>query len=100
MSSLIALFIFSALTIYGDLQPLGQSIYNRCAYTMTYSWYLISYTAEFSTGMKNGKYNLYRRNPCRVVEPDRNSSSIIDNSNGIVRIEDVYKRQGNARILW
>ena len=46
--------------------------------------YFISATAEFSSGMKNCKYNLYRRDSRFMINSYRNASSIIDNRNRII----------------
>jgi len=87
MSSLITLLVFSAFVIYGNFQPLGQSIYNGCSYAVKTSGYLISSTAKLTAGMQNGKYNLNCRNSCFVVDTHRNSPTIIYNCNGVVWVD-------------
>ena len=87
MSSLITLLVFSAFVIYGNFQPLGQSIYNGCSYAVKTSGYLISSTAKLTAGMQNGKYNLNCRNSCFVVDTYRNSPTIIYNCNGVVWVD-------------
>ena len=86
MSSFITLLIYFSIGIYLNLQPIGQGIHNRSAYTMQTTGYLVSSTAEFTAGMKNSKYHFYSRKSCFVVDSDRNTSSVIHNGNGIILI--------------
>ena len=87
MTSLITLLIY--LTSLADLylQPVGEGIYDRCTYTVQTTGYLVSPTAEFTAGMQDRKYDLYRRNTCFVVDTYGNSTSIINNGDGIVFID-------------
>ena len=52
----------------GNLQPLRKRIYNRSTNTMQSTWYLVSPTTEFTTGMKDRKYDLNRRQTCFVID--------------------------------
>ena len=48
--------------------------------------YLVSPTAEFTARMQNGKYHFHRRDAGFMVDPHRNTTSIINNRNGIILI--------------
>ena len=87
MSSFITLLVFLSFTADRNLQPLRQCIYNRCTYTMKSTGYFVSSTAKFTTRMKNGKYNFYCRYSCFVIDSYRNTSSVINYGNGIIRID-------------
>ena len=87
MSSFITLLVFLSFTADRNLQPLRQCIYNRCTYTMKSTGYFVSSTAKFTTRMKNGKYNFYCRYSCFMVNSYRNTSSVINYCNGIIRID-------------
>ena len=86
MAFFIALFInLSVLTDF-YFQPVGQSVYNGCAYTVQTAGNLVSSAAEFTARMQNGKYHFHRRNTGFVVDTDGNTAAVIDNRNGIVGI--------------
>ena len=87
MSSFIALLIFLTFTADRNFQPFRQCIYNRGTYTVKSTRYLVSSTAKFTTRMKNGKYNFYCRYSCFVIDSYRNTSSVINYGNGIIRID-------------
>ena len=44
-----------------NLQPLGKSVYNRCAYAVQTAGYLVSAAAELAARMQDRKYDLNRR---------------------------------------
>ena len=48
--------------------------------------YLVSPTTKLTTGMQDGKYNLYRRNTSFLLNADRNAASVIQYRDGIVLI--------------
>ena len=48
--------------------------------------YFITAISELTTCVKDGKYNLYCRKSCFFLDIYRNSTSIINYGNGIVRI--------------
>ena len=77
MSSLIALFMHLAFRTDFHFQPVGQRIDHGSSHAMQAAGYLISSAAEFSAGMKNRKYHFHSGNTRLVVDPHRNSSSVI-----------------------
>ena len=85
-TAFITLIIFITIYINIDFKPFGQGINNRCTDTMKSAGYLISAAAEFTAGMKNGKYNFYRRFMGFCLYTDRYTTSVVDNCNGIVFI--------------
>ena len=87
MSSFITLLIFLTFTADRNFQPFRQCIYNRGTYTVKSTGYFVSSTAKFTTRMKNGKYNFYCRYSCFVIDSYRNTSSVINYGNGIIRID-------------
>ena len=87
MSSFITLLIFLTFTADRNFQPFRQCIYNRGTYTVKSTGYLVSSTAKFTTCMKDGKYNFYCRYSCFVIDSYRNTSSVINYCNGIIRID-------------
>ena len=87
MTSLVTLLIYFTALADLYLQPVGEGIYHRCSYTVQTAGYLVSSTAELTTGMKDRKYNFYCRDSCLVIDTYGNSSSIIYNSDGIVLID-------------
>ena len=87
LSAFISLFINFTFTADGDFQPGRQCIYNRSAYSMETTGYFVSSTAEFTAGMKNGKNNFNCRDSCFMIDTYRNTTSVIDNCNGIIRID-------------
>ena len=89
LATLISLFIFFSITMDRNLKPLRKCIYYRCTYTVKSAGYLISSTAELATCVKNSKYNLNCRNTCLMIDTYRNSTTIICNCNGVIRI-DIY----------
>ena len=86
MTSLVSLLIFFTLAVNGNFQPFRQCIYNRGTYAVKSAGYLISPTAEFTTCMKDSKYNFYCRYSRFMVNSYRNASSVINYCNGIIRI--------------
>ena len=54
--------------------------------------YFVSSTAEFTTCMQNGKYYFNSRNACFMINTYRYTTSIINNSNGIVLINGDINR--------
>ena len=54
---------------------------------MKSSRYTVSPAAELSAGMKNRKYNFHSRQTRLVVNPNRNSPSVIYNCDGIIFID-------------
>lgn len=58
---LIALFIYLSIPADLNLQPLGKSVYNRCAYAVQTAGYLVSAAAELAARMQDRKYDLNRR---------------------------------------
>ena len=48
--------------------------------------YLVSSTAEFTTCMENGKYYFDCRNTCLFIDSYRNATTVINNSDRIIRI--------------
>ena len=89
LATLISLFVFLTLSVDGNLQPFGKCIYNRCTNTVKTTGNLISSTAELTACVKNGKYNLNCRNTSLMIDTNRNTTTIICNCNGIIRI-DIY----------
>ena len=87
MSSLIALFMHLAFRTDFHFQPVGQRIDHRSAHAMQAAGYLVSPTAEFSAGMKNRKYHFHSRYTRLVVDPHRNSSSVILHGDRIILID-------------
>ena len=87
MSSFITLLVFLSFTADRNLQPFRQCIYNRCTYTMKATGYFVPSAAKFTTRMKDGKYNFYCRYSCFMVNSYRNTSSVINYCNGIIRID-------------
>ena len=49
--------------------------------------YLITAVSKFSPCMKDGKYNLYRRNPCFFLYIYGNTAAVINHGNGVVLID-------------
>ena len=81
MSFFISLSVHLPFVADLNLKPVRKRIYNGSSYTVKSTGYLVSSTAEFTAGMKHGKYNLYRRESRFVVDPYRNTTSIIYNRN-------------------
>ena len=88
LTALITLVIFLAILVNIDLQPLRKGINYRRTYTMKSTRYLVSATAELATGMKHRKYDFYGRKSCFFLDSNWDSTSIINNSNRIVGIDD------------
>ena len=87
MASLIALFIHFSLRAYFHLKPCGERIDNGRAHTVETSGNLVSAAAKFSAGMKDGKDYFHRRDSRLMVDSDRNSAPIVDDSHGVIRID-------------
>ena len=87
MTSLITLLIYLATLANFYFQPVGEGIYNRGTYTVQTTGYLVSPTAKLTAGMQNRKYDFYCRDTCFVIDAYRNSSSVINNGDGIVFID-------------
>ena len=49
--------------------------------------YLVSPASKLSTRMENGKYHLYCRNACFMIDPHRDTSSVIYNCDRIILID-------------
>ena len=86
-TSLITLVIFLAILINIDLQPLRKGINYRRTYTMKSARYLVSAAAELTAGMKNRKYDFYSRKSRFFLDSNRNTTSIINDGDGIVGVD-------------
>ncbi len=73
----ISLFIYLTITVDRNLQPFGKCIYNRCAYTVQTTGYLVSAAAELTARMQDRKYDFNRRNTCLFLDVNRNATSVI-----------------------
>ena len=60
-------FVNFSFVVDLNFKPYRECVYNGRTYSVQTSGYFVSSSAEFSAGVKNRKYNLYRRNPCLVV---------------------------------
>ena len=81
MSFFISLSVHLSFVADLNLKPVRKRIYNGSSYTMKSAGHLVSSAAEFTAGMKHGKYNLYCRKSRFVVDPYRNTTSVIYNRN-------------------
>ena len=88
MSSFISLLIYFSFCINFNYEPVRQSIYNRCTYSMKTSGYFISSAAKFTAGMKDCKYNFNGRKTCFMIDSYRYTSSVICYSNRIIFIDN------------
>ena len=76
-----------AACAYLHLQPLGQGIYHRCTHAMEPAGNLIAPAAELSSGMKDGKYHLHRRDPGLFLDVHRDPAAVVHHRNGIIRVD-------------
>ena len=53
MTTLVTLLVNLSVLVDLNLQPVGQRIYNGCAYAMETAGYLVSAAAEFTAGMQD-----------------------------------------------
>ena len=81
MSFFISLSVYLSFVADLNFKPVRKCVYNGSSYSVKSTGYLVSSTAEFTAGMKHGKYNLYRRESCFVIDPHRNTTSVIYNRN-------------------
>ena len=83
------IFLFMDLTIAVNLyhQPFRQSIYNGRTNAVQTAGNLISAAAEFTTGMKDGKYHLQGRHAFLLIDIDRDTTAIIHNGNGVIGMD-------------
>ena len=87
LAALVTLLIPLSISADGNFQPLRQCINDRSSNTVKTAGYLVSSTAEFTSGMKNSKYNLYCRNTGFMINSNRNASSVVYNCDGVIRID-------------
>ena len=80
-------FIDVAFLIYPYPQPFGQGIYNRRTNTVQTAGNFITATAEFTAGMQHGKYNFQRRLSGLCLDINRDTTTIVGDSNGITGID-------------
>ena len=76
-AALIALFIYLSIAADLNLQPLGKSIYNRCAYAVQTAGYLVSAAAELAARMQDRKYDLNRRKSGFFLSINRDTTTVI-----------------------
>ncbi len=86
-TAFITLVVLFTIQFYGNFKPFGKCIYYRCTYTVQTAGYLVSSTAEFTARMQDGKYNFYGRDSLFLINLNRNTTAVINNSNGIVFID-------------
>ena len=67
-SALVTLFVAEPALINLYFKPVRQRIYDRSTYTVQTTGYFVSATAEFSAGMKYGKYDFYCRFSCFMID--------------------------------
>src|SRR5699024_10045850 len=87
LASFIPLLIDLSFVIDLYLQPGRKCIYYRSTYAMKAAGYLVSPASKLSTRMENGKYHLYCRNSCFMIDPHRDTSSVIYNCDRIILID-------------
>ena len=86
LASLIPLLVDFSLMTDLHLQPGGKGIYYRSAHSVKTSGYLVSASAEFSPCMEHRKDHFHRRDSGFMIDPYRNTSSVIYHRDGIVFI--------------
>ena len=84
MTATVFLVMNLTVLINADIQLSGQGIYNGRTHTVQTSRYLVSATAEFSSGMEDGKDSFHGRTACFLLNINGNSPTVIDYSDGIV----------------
>ena len=87
MTPLIALFISFSVNINDDFQPLRKRIDDRSAYAVQPAGHLVSPAAKFASCMQDCKNNFYCRNSGFLIDPNRNSTTVVNDRNRIVRID-------------
>ena len=100
-SSLVALAVNLSLMVDSNLQPVGKSVYYGSSHSVEPSGNLVSPAAELSPGVKDGKYNFYRRQSRLVVDAHGNSPPVVDDGNGIVRVNghlDILTEAGQSLV--
>ena len=61
---------------------------------------LVSPSAELTAGMKDRKHNFNGRLACLLIDPYGNSASVIQDCNGIIRMDiDLDMRAGTCKSL-
>ncbi len=86
-STFITLLIYFPLMVDFDLQPVRQRINDRSPNSVKSSGHLVSAASELSSRMENGKHHLHCRKPSLMVDSHRDSPSVIQNRNRIIRID-------------
>ena len=92
MPSFIPLLIDLPFLAYFNLQPLGKRIYHGSTHAMQAAGDLVSPTAEFSSGMQDGKYYLHCRNTRFMINSDRNSPPVVNDGNRIPLVNSDINR--------
>jgi hypothetical protein len=69
------------------LRPNGQRVYDGSAYAVQTARKFIAARAEFTSGVKNGEYDLGRRNSKLFINTAGNASTVILNGNASVRVK-------------
>ena len=70
-----------------NLKPLRQRVYNGCTYAVQTAGYLVSPAAELTAGMKDRKYDFNCRQSCFFLDIDRDSTSVINDRDRIIRVD-------------
>ena len=86
MPLLKTLSVYFSFFVNGDFQPLRESIYNRCTYSVESPGYFISSAAELSPCVENRKNHFHCRYAGFMIDSYWNPPAIIPHSNGIVLI--------------
>ena len=86
-SSFISLLINVSVSLYLNFKPFRQSINYRCTNTVKSSGHLVSSTTEFTSGMKNRIYYFNGRSSCFMINVNRYTSTIINNSDRVIFID-------------
>ena len=100
LASLISLLVDFSLVKNPDLQPLGEGVDDGCAHTVKTSGYFISSSAEFSSGMENGKHNLNGGDSRLMINSNGDSPAVIRHSHGIILMNrNLYMIAGTCKSL-
>ena len=100
IAALISLLVNLSLMENLYFQIIRQSIDDRSANSVKTSGHLISPSAELAAGVKDRKHNLNSRLACLFIDPDGNSTAIVYNRDGIIRMNiDSDMRAGTCECL-
>ena len=80
----ITLFVDLAVTVNLYHQPFRQGIDYRRTYAVQTAGNLISAAAEFTAGMKDGKYHLQSRHTFLLIDIYRDTTAVIHYGNGVI----------------